>query len=288
VCHRVDPDGLALLSFDLTDNQHSAERLMLEQELNVVKQAAREAGEAILRIANEHYQRAAQQADRTVVTKADIEADNILQKHLRAAFPDYGWLSEETKDDPKRLECERVWIVDPMDGTREFVMHVPEFVVSVALAEKGEIVLGVILNPRSSELFEAVRGQGTKLNDRAVRCDHALDGKPKVEVSRSDIEKGRFTGYEARLDLHPVGSIAHKLARVAAGRADAALSITPKNEWDIAAGVVLVQQAGGRVADMHGEEFHFNRKETLVDGIVAATDSAYEIVKAVVEQRASL
>jgi myo-inositol-1(or 4)-monophosphatase len=251
---------------------------MLERELSVVKQAACEAGAAILRIADEHYQKAAQQADRTVVTKADIEADHILQKHLRTAFPDYGWLSEETKDDPTRLQRQRVWIVDPMDGTREFVMHVPEFVVSVALADKGQIILGVILNPRSGDLFEAVRGEGTRLNDRPVRCDHELDGKPKVEVSRSDIERNRFAGYEPYIELRPMGSIAYKLARLAAGKSDSILSVTPKNEWDIAAGVCLVTEAGGRVTDLAGEPHRFNEPNTLLNGVIAASTGAYDTI----------
>jgi len=257
---------------------------MLEQELEVVKQAVREAGEAILRIADEHYKTAATQAERTVVTKADIEADKILQSHLRGGFGDYGWLSEETKDDDRRLQCGRVWIVDPMDGTREFVMKVPEFVVSIALAEKGEVVLGVVLNPCTGDLFEAVQGAGTKLNGQPIHCDHRLDGKPDVEVSRSDIEKNRFAGYESHLELRPCGSIAYKLARLAAGQADGTLSVTPKNEWDIAAGVILVAEAGGRITDIAGRKYQFNRPQTLVDGVIAASSDAYGLIESAVEE----
>ena len=256
---------------------------MLEQELEVVKQAVREAGEAILRIADEHYKTAATRADRTVVTKADIEADKILQDHLRSEFPDYGWLSEETKDDDRRLQCSRVWIVDPMDGTREFVMKVPEFVVSVALAENGEVVLGIILNPCTGDLFEAVQGTGTRFNGQSVHCDHRLDGKPDVEVSRSDIEKNRFAGYESHLELRPCGSIAYKLARLAAGQADGTLSVTPKNEWDIAGGVILVTEAGGQVTDLAGDKYRFNQANTLVNGVIAASADAYGIVQSAVD-----
>ena len=258
---------------------------MLEQELNVVKHAVHEAGEAIIRIADEHYKIAATQADRTVVTKADIEADKILLGHLKREFPDYGWLSEETKDDNRRFQCERVWIVDPMDGTREFVMKVPEFVVSVALAENGKIVLGVILNPCTGDIFEAVQGAGTKLNGKSVRCDHRLEGKPKVEVSRSDIEKDRFSGYESHLELCPCGSIAYKLARVAAGQADGTLSVTPKNEWDIAGGVILVNEAGGQVTDLVGNEYQFNQADTLVNGVIAASVDVYDVIKRTVDKR---
>lgn len=252
---------------------------MLEKELGIVRAAVRQAGAAIVRIADEHYQTAATQADRTVVTKADLEADRILREALTAAFPDYGWLSEETKDDDRRFACRRVWIVDPMDGTREFVLKIPEFAVSVALVEDGRPVLGVIYNPLNQDLYEAVQGGGTKLNDRPVQCDHALEGKPLVEVSRSDIEKGRFAAFENDLDLRPCGSIAYKLARLAAGQADSALSVTPKNEWDIAAGVILVTEAGGRVTDLDGQTYVFNQKDTLVHGVVAATPESYDQIK---------
>jgi len=257
---------------------------MLEPELKAVKQAVCEAGETILRIADEHYKVAAKQADRTVVTKADIEADQILQNHLRKGFPDYGWLSEETKDDESRFKRDRVWIVDPMDGTREFVMKVPEFVVSVALAEKGQIILGVIYNPCTGELYEAVRTGGTKLNGKRVNCDHKLSGKPKVEVSRSDIEKNRFAGYENYLELCPCGSIAYKLARLAAGKADSTLSVTPKNEWDIAGGVLLVAEAGGQVTSLAGNKYRFNQPNTLVDGVIAASTKAYGVIKNLVDR----
>jgi myo-inositol-1(or 4)-monophosphatase len=252
---------------------------MLEQELEIAKHAVQEAGEAILHIAEKYYKTAPKGVDRTVVTEADIEADRILRDHLQGRFPAYGWLSEETKDDTSRFRRDRVWIVDPMDGTREFVMKVPEFVVSVALAERGRIILGVILNPNTRELFEAVQEAGARLNGRLVRCDRPLDGKPKVEVSRSDIEKNRFSGYESHLELRPVGSIAYKLARLAAGKADATLSVTPKNEWDIAAGVLLTTEAGGKVTDLAGQPHQFNRRDTLLDGVIAASVTAYGPVK---------
>jgi myo-inositol-1(or 4)-monophosphatase len=261
------------------------EQKMLERELETVRKATRQAGEAILRIAEKHYKTAASQADRSVVTKADIEADKILQRHLRDGFADYGWLSEETKGDERRHERERVWIVDPMDGTREFVMKVPEFVVSVALAEHGKIVLGAILNPSTGEFFEAVKGEGTRLNGQEVFCEHRLAGRPEVEVSRSDIEKGYFSAYDGVLRLSPCGSIAYKMARLSAGKSDGTLSVTPKNEWDIAAGVLLVSEAGGRVTDLSGKEHQFNQADTLVDGVIAASQDAYGVIKQAVDER---
>lgn len=258
---------------------------MLAHELQVVTEAIQAAGQAIVRIADEHYQVGATQADRRVVTEADLEADRILRGRITQAFPQDGWLSEETREDNSRFDRRRTWIVDPMDGTREFVMRNPEYVVSVGLVENGIPILGVIYNPLSQDLYAAVQGQGTTLNGQSVFCDHALNGRPKVEVSRSDIEKGRFSDYAEDLDLSPCGSIAYKLARLAAGQADATLSVTPKNEWDIAAGVILVTEAGGRVTDLAGKPYQFNQANTLVNGVIAATEAAYEKIKTLVIQK---
>jgi myo-inositol-1(or 4)-monophosphatase len=258
---------------------------MLEHELDVVAQAVQAAGRAIVRIADEHYQVGAEQADRRVVTEADLEADRILREQITRAFPQDGWLSEETREDQSRFDRARTWIVDPMDGTREFVMRNPEYVVSVGLVEDGVPVLGVIYNPLSQDLYAAVKGQGTTLNGQPVSCDHALSGRAKVEVSRSDIEKGRFSAYTEDLELRPCGSIAYKLARLAAGQADATLSVTPKNEWDIAAGVILVSEAGGRVTDLAGKAYTFNQADTLVNGVIAATETAYEQIRNLVIQK---
>jgi len=257
----------------------------LKDESKVVRKAVQEAGEAIVRIADEHYQIAAEQADRTVVTKADFEADRILKERLTSAFPQYGWLSEETRGDKSRFTRERTWIVDAMDGTREFVMRNPEYVVSVALIESGKPVLGIIYNPSSGDLYEATSGSGTRLNGKSVLCNHRYGGKTKVEVSRSDIEKGRFSEYESDLDLRPCGSIANKLARLSVGLTDSTLSVTPKNEWDIAAGVILVKEAGGMVTDLAGEDYVFNQQDTLVNGVIAASKQAYQSIKKLVEGR---
>ncbi len=254
----------------------------LEPELKSVKYAVYKAAEAIMQIAKESY-KTARQVDRTVLTTADLESDRILKDILLGEFGDYGWLSEETSDDQSRLEADRVWIVDPIDGTREFVMHNPEFVVSVALVEHGHPVLGVIYNPSTDDCYEAVTGCGTKLNGRPIFSKHVFEGKPKVEVSRSDIEKGRFAAFDGLIDLRPCGSIAYKMARLAAGETDATVSVTPKNEWDIAAGVILITEAGGRVTDLSGKPYLFNQQDTLVNGVIAASNQAYDRICSIID-----
>jgi myo-inositol-1(or 4)-monophosphatase len=253
----------------------------LKKELDTVISVVRQAGEAIIRIADEQYKIAEKSADKDVLTAADLEADRILRETLTAEFPDYGWLSEETKGQKAQLEHKRLWIVDPLDGTREFVMKNPEFVVSVALVEDGKPILGVIYNPSTDELFATAAGSGVTLNGNAVSSNHKLSSKPVVEVSRSDIAKGIFNDIGDSIELRPCGSIAYKLARLSAGMSDSVISLTPKNEWDIAAGVVLVKAAGGIVRDKSDNEFVFNRGQ-LLNGVVAASKDVYNTIVEVV------
>ena len=141
----------------------------------------------------------------------------------------------------------------------------------------------MICNPATGELFEAVRGCGTKLNSQPVRSNHHLDGKPVVEVSRSDIKRGYYVAFESFMEIRPCGSIAYKLARLAAGKADSVFSLTPKNEWDVAAGVILVTEAGGKISNASSERFVFNQPDTLVNGVIAASNQAYGRICSIVD-----
>ena len=257
--------------------------MSLDGELEAVKSCVREAADAVRAIASEGFE-ADYKADNSPLTAADLEANRIIRRDLTERFSEYGWLSEETRDDASRLDCDRVWIVDPIDGTREFVMRIPEYAISVGLAECGEMILGVICNPSTGELYEAVRGGGTKLNGEPVSSNRSLDGRVIVEASRSDIEKGKFAAFESLVEIRPCGSIAYKLARVSAGLADSVFSLTPKNEWDIAAGVILVSEAGGKVGRPSGKPLVFNQRKTLLDdGIVAASSCAYDRVCSIID-----
>lgn len=212
------------------------------------------------------------------VTSADLEVNHILKELLLTSFPDDGWLSEETRDSPERLSQQRVWVVDPIDGTKEFVAGIRQFAISVALVEDGVPVVGAVYNPLAGELFTAVRGEGTLLNGRPIRAERPERNRLMVLASRSEVKRGEFKPFEASAEIQPVGSIAYKLALVADGRADATWSLGPKNEWDIAAGVLLVQEAGGLVSDRTGRPFRFNQANTLVNGILATTAAAREEV----------
>jgi len=256
-------------------------------ERSVARAAALEAARAALRLAAGGALESRSKTDSSPVTAADVEADRILKETLLGAFPEDGWLSEETADDSRRLERDRVWIVDPIDGTREFVEGVPEYAVSVALAEKGRVVVGTIVNPAREEVFEAARGHGAFLNGEPIRADHPLSGRPVVELSRSDIRKGLYDGANALFDIRPCGSIAYKLARLAAGLSDGVVSITPKNEWDVAAGVILVEEAGGKVGSIAGGTFSFNRRDPLLPDLVAGTAEAFDLLRSTAAELSS-
>ena len=213
------------------------------------------------------------------VTDADLAADRLLHEQLMALYPEAGWLSEETVDSPERLNKEYVWVVDPLDGTKEFVMGIPEFAVSVALVRNGAPELAVIFNPASDELFHAQRGKGAFSGSGAARVsDQARLRAARVDASRSERKRGEFVPFEALVQVKTVGSIAYKLARVGAGLADATWSRGPKNEWDICAGVLVVNEAGGRCVDLDDQNFTFNRPSTKVNGIIATNGHVHEEV----------
>jgi len=204
------------------------------------------------------------------VTTADMEANQSLRASLLELLPDSGWLSEETADSAHRLSAARVWVVDPMDGTKSFLQGLPEFTVSVALVEQGVPVLGVVYNPLTEEMFTAVRRAGAFLNGRrlAVTSRQRLPGATLL-ASRSEYRGRRFQVFRQTCRIQPLGSIAYKMARVAAGMADGVVSLKPKSEWDLCAGTLLVEEAGGRVTDLEGVPLGFNRPDPGRMGVAA-------------------
>jgi myo-inositol-1(or 4)-monophosphatase len=204
------------------------------------------------------------------LTYADLAADKLLRERLTALLPEAGWLSEETRDSPDRLDRERVWVVDPLDGTKEFVLGIPEFTVSVGLVEAGRPLLAVILNPPTGELYYGYRGEGVFLNGRPATVTNRTElPDAEIDASRSERKRGEFEPFETSLQIRTMGSIAYKLARVAAGQVDATWSRGPKNEWDICAGVLLIEEAGGVCNDLDDNLIMFNKSFPKANGIIA-------------------
>ncbi len=239
--------------------------------LKLAMDAARTAGSIILKYYGGSYDVRDKGHDNPVTT-ADAEADECLKKMLLEPSPDYGWLSEETADDPARLDREAVWIVDPIDGTREFLEGIPEFVVSIALVEGGVPTLAAIYKPAGDDLFLATRNGGAFLNGKRTFCSEAprLDQATLI-VSRSETQRGKIDPFLPHLrEVRPVGSVAYKLALVAAGQADLNISVQPKNEWDVCAGDLLVREAGGRMLDLESQIRRYNQEDFLIRGGLVA------------------
>jgi myo-inositol-1(or 4)-monophosphatase len=203
------------------------------------------------------------------VTEADKAVDAVLRKELLRDGE--GWLSEETLDDFTRLEKSRVWVVDPLDGTREFVAGIPEFCVSVAMVENGRAVAGGICNPATHELFLGSIDSGVTYNGKPARPSQrtALNGA-LVLASRSEVKRGEWKDFEgANFQVRPLGSVAYKLALVSAGLADITFTLVPKNEWDVAAGAALVESAGGFVRTLDNQPLRCNNRSPLLPGMFA-------------------
>ncbi|MEE9466500.1 MAG: 3'(2'),5'-bisphosphate nucleotidase CysQ [Candidatus Neomarinimicrobiota bacterium] len=200
------------------------------------------------------------------VTTADYAANADLEERLRGAYPEYGWLSEETADTDERLGKDRVWVVDPLDGTKEFIHGLPHFVVSVALVEYGRPVLGVLHNPINGETFSAHGGGGARLNGEPIQVTQlSMLNEAEILHSRSETRRGLWKPYQSHFrTLKPIGSVAYKLGLVAAGRGDMFATLRPKSEWDVCAGDIILTEAGGQLRCLTGDEVYYNRKNVVI------------------------
>ena len=283
----------------MPSNEVASPAADLQRELNLAREAALSAGEILERYFRDRGFEIDQKGRDNPVTTADLEADDEIKRMLRASFPEYGWLSEETVDDPSRLSCHRVWIVDPLDGTKEFIKGIPEFVIAIALAEDGHPILGVTYNPIKREMFWCAQGSGCYMESGTVLPGSPLDRleshsqrvhvtpTPTLEnaivlASRSETSRGEWKSYEGKLRVNPIGSVAYKLALVAAGRADATFTRTPKSEWDIASGAALIVEAGGRITDIDGSEMRFNKPVVKLKGFVASNALLHDEIERLV------
>ncbi|MGA8501092.1 MAG: 3'(2'),5'-bisphosphate nucleotidase CysQ [Candidatus Sulfotelmatobacter sp.] len=204
------------------------------------------------------------------VTEADRALDIVLRKELLRSGE--GWLSEESVDDPIRLQRSRVWVVDPLDGTREFVQGIPEFCVSIGYVENGRPVAGGICNPATNEIFLGSVESGVTYNGKpALPTQRNTLAGAVVLASRSEVKRGEWKAFEnSGFKIRPMGSVAYKLALVSAGLADITFTLTPKNEWDVVAGAALVQSAGGFVSTLEKTKLIANRRDPLLSGLLAS------------------
>ncbi len=243
----------------------------MQPMLNIAVRAARGAGNVIIRSMARLDSIAIQTKDRNdFVTEVDREAENVIISTLRRAYPDHAILAEEsgitTGDDFQ-------WIIDPLDGTTNFLHGFPQFAVSIALRHKGRLEQAVVYNPISQELFTASRGSGAMLNDRRIRVSNRKDldgallgtGFPFKAQHHLETYLDMFRAlFPQTAGIRRPGSAALDLAFVAAGRLDGFWEIG-LNTWDMAAGVLLIQEAGGLSGDFSGGHNHLE-SGNLVSG----------------------
>lgn len=201
------------------------------------------------------------------VTDADIAVNDYLEKHLSDARPDYGWLSEETKDDFSRHACQRTFVVDPIDGTRAFIERTPNFAVSVAIVENGHPIAGVVFNPLRDEFYSAQKGGGVTLNGKPIQCSRRedLEGAEMVGYPR----KFRRLGFPA-MRVRISNSMAYRMVMVASGKADCTVAFTPKSDWDIAAATLIAAESGAITTNLRGDIPKFDKDSTSGFGIICA------------------
>ncbi|HKS73199.1 MAG TPA: 3'(2'),5'-bisphosphate nucleotidase CysQ [Terriglobales bacterium] len=218
------------------------------------------------------------------VTEADRSVDAVLRKELLRDGE--GWLSEESVDDYSRLDKNRVWVVDPLDGTREFVAGIPEFCVSVGMVEDGRPVAGGICNPATNELILGAIDCGVTYNGKPAKPSQrtSLEGA-LILASRSEVKRGEWKAFDTpAYKVRPMGSVAYKLGLVAAGLADVTFTLTPKNEWDVAAGAALVDSAGGYVRTLDNARLKCNQKNPLLSGLLACGPNLSESLLATISE----
>ena len=221
------------------------------------------------------------------VTEADRAVDAILRQNLLRDGE--GWLSEESADDLSRLDKSQVWVVDPLDGTREFVAGIPEFCVSIGFVENGRPVAGGICNPATNETIIGSIASGVLYNGQPAQAIRktTLQGA-LILASRSEVQRGEWQPFQGgEYQIRPMGSVAYKLGLVAAGKADATFTLTPKHEWDVAAGCALVESAGGFIATLDNRPLCCNNRNPLLSGLIAGGTGLREPLLLALEGRLS-
>ncbi|MDU8911350.1 3'(2'),5'-bisphosphate nucleotidase CysQ [Aestuariicoccus sp. MJ-SS9] len=210
------------------------------------------------------------------VTAADLAVNDVLATLLRGARPDYGWLSEESADTADRLTRREVFIVDPIDGTRSFVEGSDTWAHSLAVARDGVVTAAVVYLPLRGKLYAASVGGGARLNDEPVRVAATPEAaQAHVLATRPSLDPRHWRGQVPAFRRSHRPSLAYRLSLVAEGRYDAMFTFRPSWEWDIAAGTLILEEAGAATSDRTGQPLRFNNPVPQTAGVVAANPALH-------------
>ncbi|NQV61569.1 MAG: 3'(2'),5'-bisphosphate nucleotidase CysQ [Alphaproteobacteria bacterium] len=242
----------------------------LEQDYALLLETVREGGALALSYFHDgvkHWQKGPDDP----VSEADHAVDDLLRKKLLADRPTYGWLSEETEDNPKRLDCSDVWVVDPIDGTRAFIQQRAEFTVCAALVRDGRPLAGAVYNPATEEFYDAVLGGGARLNGKPIRVSAATGFEgARLLTGQHFFRNTGPANKPGSVTIHMVNSIAYRMCLVAEGRYDACISLSAKSDWDIAAAELILAEAGGVNTNSHGQDFRYNQRDLRHKSVISA------------------
>lgn len=240
----------------------------LTKDAALLFDAVREAGALAMTMFRQNVRRWSK-ADGSPVGEADVQVDALLRSRLQTCRPAYGWLSEETPDNEERLGCEKVWIADPIDGTRAFINGGSDWCIAVAFVAAGRPTAAAVYRPVHEEFYSAIAGEGARMNGKSLATTdaHTL-AKAHVVGTRKSL--GPLGNHGILADVSGALPLQLRLAFVAAGRIDAAVSFGNKNDWDLAAGDLIVKEAHGMAGDLSGHSCVYNRAQTWQHGMIAA------------------
>lgn len=255
---------------------------MPERDLDLLLEAARAAGAVALGFSGRTAQRWEKPDGAGPVTEADLAVNELLEERLRAARPAYGWLSEESDDSQERLHRDRVFIIDPIDGTRSFADGSDIWAHSLAIAQGGETIAAVVYLPARDKMFYAAKGQGAFLNGAPLRTAKRRElAGADILTTRPNLDASHWRGAsppDIKRAHRP--SLAYRMALVAQGKFDGMLTLRPAWEWDIAAGDLILREAGALATDRRGNPLRFNNPHPSQDGVIAAGPSIHKQVLA--------
>jgi myo-inositol-1(or 4)-monophosphatase len=248
----------------------------IERDAALLDRAVREAGALALRMFRTELRQWIK-GKSSPVSEADIAVDELLRDRLQSATSDYGWLSEESVDDSSRLTRRRVWIVDPIDGTRAYLEGREDWSVSAALVEDGQPLLGAVFAPATDEFFFARRGDGASRNGATLAvAPGTLLNVARIAGPRFLLDRIRAHQSSSDDTSFKIGSLALRLARVAEGRLEAAFAGGNSHDWDLAAAHLLIAEAGGALTTLQGAPLRFNRQEVAHQVLVGAGLARHE------------
>lgn len=253
----------------------------IKDDAKLIQSVAKEAGRIALSYFQKTELRVWSKDNDTPVCEGDLAVDEFLRTTLMQNRPGYGWLSEETKDKAERMRCGRLWIVDPIDGTRSYINGGEHWCISIALIEDMKPILGAIYVPTKDEFYFARKGCGAFLNKQQISVSNADDIDYARMMGNSDeIDSKQLwpVAWPETMEIIYANSIALRLAYVASGNAEICVTLRPKNDWDIAAADLILHEAGGMLIMGNGESLIYNRTKPLHDHIIATTPKLYNSV----------